>query len=113
MNRLLLEQHQCGTFAGPLLAHLLCGGYQTLPAPGSPARVCGAKAWLHVQDFEIDAAFDLGLLRTGLACRLALWAERFIMRGFDRVSTILDNMQRKLMGKELVASETLPRRTDN
>jgi hypothetical protein len=37
----------------------------TLSAPLAwlTARLCGAKAWLHVQDLEFDAAFRLGLLR--------------------------------------------------
>ena len=33
------------------------------PAAVAVARLSGARAWLHVQDFEVDAAFDLGLLR--------------------------------------------------
>ena len=28
----------------------------------SPHKLSGAAAWLHVQDFEVDAAFDLGFL---------------------------------------------------
>jgi hypothetical protein len=28
------------------------------------ARLSGADAWLHVQDFEIDVAFRLGLLKS-------------------------------------------------
>lgn len=27
------------------------------------ARFSGAKCWLHIQDFEVEAAFDLGLLK--------------------------------------------------
>jgi len=30
------------------------------PAAWIAARLAGAKAWLHVQDFEVDAAFELG-----------------------------------------------------
>ena len=33
------------------------------PAAWLAARLCGARAWLHVQDYEVDAAFELGLLR--------------------------------------------------
>jgi colanic acid biosynthesis glycosyl transferase WcaI len=35
------------------------------------ARLCGAKAWLHIQDYEVDAAFDLGLLKGSL--HVVLW----------------------------------------
>ena len=33
-----------------------------VPSALLAARLCGAKAWLHIQDFELDAALDLGLL---------------------------------------------------
>ena len=33
------------------------------PAAWLAARLCGARAWLHVRDYEVDAAFELGLLR--------------------------------------------------
>ena len=44
------------------------GDQQQAPAA---ARLAGAKAWLHIQDFEIDAAFELGLLRQPLLRRCA------------------------------------------
>lgn len=57
------------------------------------ARVAGARSWLHVQDFEVDAAFDLGLLPAGGAIhRVALWLEESLTRGFDRVSSISSKM---------------------
>lgn len=56
------------------------------------ARLTGARAWLHVQDYEVDAAFALGLLKGELSRRMVSALERWIMRGFDRVSTISDNM---------------------
>ena len=53
------------------------------------AGVTGAKSWLHVQDFEIDAAFELGLLPAkGPVHRLALWLEGLFTRAFTRVSSI-------------------------
>lgn len=71
------------------------------------ARLSGGKAWLHVQDFEVDAAFGLGLLRTGWAYHFARWMERFIMHGFDRVSTISNSMQQKLLDKGITAERTV------
>ena len=62
--------------------------------------VVGAAAWLHVQDFEIDAAFDLGLLPSGGAIhRFALAFERFFTRRFDRVSSISRNMVQRSLAK--------------
>ena len=53
------------------------------------ARATGAGAWLHVQDYEVDAAFDLGLLPPeGPVHTLALGLERYFTRAFDRVSSI-------------------------
>jgi colanic acid biosynthesis glycosyl transferase WcaI len=62
------------------------------PAAWLAARLCGARAWLHIQDYEVDAAFELGLLK-GKGLRAAvLRAERWLMRRFDRVSTISNRM---------------------
>ncbi|HUN24788.1 MAG TPA: WcaI family glycosyltransferase [Steroidobacteraceae bacterium] len=63
------------------------------------AALCGARSWLHVQDFEIDAAFDLGLLRAPRLGRAILAIERWLMRGFDQVSTISESMRSKLRAK--------------
>lgn len=60
----------------------------------------GAKAWLHIQDFEIDAGFDLGLLpNSGLIRSLVMALERWLMDRFDRVSTISDRMIKRLQIK--------------
>ena len=42
------------------------------PATLGVARLGGAKALLHIQDFEVDAAFDLGLLKGSWLKRLVL-----------------------------------------
>jgi colanic acid biosynthesis glycosyl transferase WcaI len=69
------------------------------PAAILCARICGAQAWLHVQDFEVDAAFDLGLLRNERLRRFAFGAEQWLMRRFDRVSSISGAMLKKLEDK--------------
>lgn len=69
------------------------------PAAVVVARLCGAKAWLHVQDFEVDAAFDLGLLRGVFLRRIVASLERWLMRRFDVVSTISKRMQQRLLDK--------------
>jgi len=70
-------------------------------APGAwlAAKLCGAQAWLHVQDFEVDAAFELGLVRAGVLRRAILAAERALMRSFDRVSNISERMLARLLDK--------------
>ncbi len=59
----------------------------------------GAKSWLHIQDFEIDAAFDLGILKGQALRKLALAIERGIFRRFDAVSSISKNMCAKAAEK--------------
>lgn len=68
------------------------------PAALAASRLGGALSWLHVQDLEFDAAFDLGLVPSALS-RPALAAERLLMRGFDVVSTISPRMADRLGGK--------------
>lgn len=62
------------------------------PAAWLAARLCGARAWLHIQDYEVDAAFDLGLLKGAWLRAAVRRAERWLMRRFDRVSTISGRM---------------------
>lgn len=77
------------------------------PAALLAAKLSGAKSWLHIQDFEVDAAFELGMLKGDGARR---WAERFesaLLKGFDRVSTISESMRRLLLRKGVAEEAAL------
>ncbi len=81
---------------------VLCIAPAFLNAPFAwlTARISGAKAWLHIQDFELDAADRLGMLTflrpiLGLVHRF----ERWILRRFDRLSTISNRMVERLLQK--------------
>lgn len=63
------------------------------------ARLTGSRAWLHVQDFEVDAAFALGLLKGGIAQKCVSAVERWLMRRFDKVSTISQSMVTRASAK--------------
>ena len=63
------------------------------------ALLCRARSWLHVQDFEVDAAFNLGILSSPGLQRLILKLESWLMNRFDRVSTISEQMIHKLSNK--------------
>lgn len=64
------------------------------------AALAGAPAWLHVQDLEVDAAFDLGLLpANGLIHRVAIGVEGMLMRAFTRVSSISNRMLEQCLRK--------------
>lgn len=60
------------------------------------AHLSGARTWLHVQDFEVDAALGLGLVKTRGIGWIAGKIERWLMDRFDRVSTISENMIERL-----------------
>lgn len=69
------------------------------------AQAAGASSWLHVQDFEVDAAFDLGLLPAqGLLHDVALGLERLFTGGFSRVSSISAKMVERAGAKGVPAN---------
>jgi colanic acid biosynthesis glycosyl transferase WcaI len=63
------------------------------------ARLSGAKALLHVQDFEVDAAFAIGQIVSGGLEPLAQIVERILLQRFDCVSTISEKMRDRLVQK--------------
>jgi colanic acid biosynthesis glycosyl transferase WcaI len=67
------------------------------------ARMFGARSWLHIQDLEVDAAFELGLLKNRALRKRMLGFERMILGAFDRVSTISPQMVQRLQQKGLAA----------
>ena len=72
-------------------------------------RLCGRRTftWLHLQDFELDAAFELGLLKGPLIRSLAEIIERKILRAFNRVSSISAPMVHKLNTKGVPISRSI------
>lgn len=80
---------------------LLCA-----PAGWLVARLCGAQAWLHIQDFEVDVAFNMGLLKSGLLKRMALGLERWLLQRFDCVSSISHRMVSRLIAKGVPEART-------
>jgi colanic acid biosynthesis glycosyl transferase WcaI len=62
------------------------------------ARRAGALSWLHVQDFEVEAALATGLL-PGWTSSLGTRFEQAVLRRFDRASSIAPGMMRKLAEK--------------
>ncbi len=68
------------------------------------AKLCRAKSWLHIQDFEVDAAFELGILKSPRSRRLVHSIEQWFMKKVDRVSTISNRML-DLLTEKGVSSE--------
>ena len=82
------------------------------PLAGMPSALIAAKlanvpSWLHVQDFEIDAAFELGILKSPGARRFFLCMERKLMSAFSVVSSITPRMLEKLDAKGVGSAQVL------
>lgn len=71
------------------------------------ARLSRAIAWLHVQDLEIDAAVNSGLVRTTRLLNVICRVERWLLRHYDIVSSITNKMLSKLSYKGLDSSSAV------
>lgn len=76
------------------------------PAGWLTARLAGAQAWLHVQDFEVDVALQMGLLKGALLGRAIRAAESVLLKRFDVVSTISQRMRQHLVRKGVAPERT-------
>lgn len=82
---------------------LLCA-----PVAVLAARLWRANCWLHVQDFEVEAAFATGLLDSGSrVAKLGRGFERRVIRSFDRVSSISPEMCAKLVEMGIPAERVI------
>jgi colanic acid biosynthesis glycosyl transferase WcaI len=90
----------------PDLVLTVAPAFMCAPAGLLTARLSHAKAWLHLQDFEVDVAFQMGLLKGKLLQRLVLRIERWVLRRFDTVSSISGRMIERLLTKGVVQAQT-------
>lgn len=70
------------------------------------ARLSGAMAWLHVQDFEVDVALQMGLLKGERLGRSVRAVESALLKRFDVVSTISERMRQLLLRKGVAPERT-------
>jgi len=88
----------------PDIVFVVAPSMMSAPVGWLGAKLAGAKCWLHIQDFEVEAAFATGLLvadsRVGRAAKLF---ERWVLRRFDMVSSISTSMLASLVEKEVPA----------
>ena len=77
------------------------------PAALLIGKLSRAKTLLHIQDFEVDAAFNLGLLKAPVARWCVGGLEKILLKFFDQASTISPNMMAKLEEKGLDAEKIL------
>ena len=76
-------------------------------------RRFSAKSWIHIQDFEFDAAFQSGLTKSGeqkggMVYRFLMWVEKSLFSKADKVSTISHTMIEKLKKKTTAPTYFLP-----
>ncbi len=77
------------------------------PAAVTFAKLNGAKSWLHVQDYEVNAAFDMGLIKAKWLRGFVESCERWLMRCFDRVSSISGQMLKLARAKGIDESKII------
>jgi putative colanic acid biosynthesis glycosyltransferase WcaI len=119
MNALRRVLH-LGSFAlssiPPAIARLMAGKIDVVagvvptllsaPLALGVARIASAKAWLHVQDLEIDAAGGVGVIQNRRLINAALGLERQLITRFDLVSAISPKMV-EAIGRKGVSEDRL------
>lgn len=63
------------------------------------AKMTGAKYMTHVQDLQIDAAMDLGMIKSKPLLNFMFSIEKLLLRNSDRVSSISEGMLKRLSSK--------------
>lgn len=87
----------------PDLVFTIAPSMMSVPVAARAARVAGAPLWLHIQDFEVEAAFATGLLKEhSSAGSLARRVERHTMQMADLISTISPQMCARLAAMDMV-----------
>ena len=76
--------------------------------------ISGGKLWVHVQDFEFDAAFETGISnKSGIVKKLIFGIERFILNRANHISTISNGMLKKLATKTDAPQSLFPNWIDH
>ncbi len=92
----------------PDLVFTIAPSMMSVPVAARAARVAGAPLWVHIQDFEVEAAFATGLLKeNSSAGSLARRVERRMMRMADLISTISPQMCARLGAMDVVSPEDI------
>lgn len=92
----------------PQVVFCIAPALLSVPVAWIAARLSGAKLWVHIQDFEVEAAFATGLVqeKSGLA-KWGAKAEALLLGLADIVSSISPQMVAKLHEKGIPAARTI------
>ena len=88
----------------PDVVWVVAPAFACTPGALALSRLSGARAWVHIQDYEVDAAFELGLLKGARLRGFVSAIERWLLRRFDRVSTISQRMIERARDKGVDAA---------
>jgi colanic acid biosynthesis glycosyl transferase WcaI len=89
----------CSLFWRPKLVINIVPALFTTPAALVFSKLSGAKLVLHIQDFESDAMFGLGMAELGVVAKVCAWLERRILGWTDKVTTISQAMMANAVAK--------------
>jgi colanic acid biosynthesis glycosyl transferase WcaI len=90
----------------PDIVFTVAPSLMSVPVAWLAAKLGGAKLWLHVQDFEVEAAFATGLMDSGGGMAgTARSIENRLLSLADRVSTISPQMMAKLGEKGVLPAQ--------
>jgi colanic acid biosynthesis glycosyl transferase WcaI len=92
-------------FWRPDVVWLAAPAFVCAPAALVTAKLTGAKSWIHIQDFEIDIAFGMGLISGSSWKRFIFSCESWLLRRFDHVSTISKAMVARALAKGVPADQ--------
>ena len=96
------------TFQRPDLVLTVAPSLVAAPIARLAALLGGARSWLHIQDFEVEAALATALIRPdGPVASIAGAFDQAVTGSFDVVSTISPQMVRKLVSKGVSADKVI------
>src|SRR5690606_662362 len=114
-KRVLHELSFLGGVLPPWFALLLKKKYDVVISISPPfhlgfyawayAKLRGAKLVTHIQDLQVDAAKELGMINNRRLLNGMFRAERFLLRHSDAVSSISLGMKRKILEKGIPDSK--------
>ena len=86
-------------FWKPDIVIVIAPSFFSAPFGWLTAKLTGSKSLIHIQDYELDAMFGLGMAKKGKIAKIAASLETLMLRGFDAVSSISFNMVNKAVEK--------------
>lgn len=72
---------------------------QSAILPVTVGRLRRIPVFVHVQDLQVDAAIQLGMLRPAMLGKVMTWLESYVLRSATEVSTISEAMRQRVNAK--------------